>query len=93
MIHQTDVGNDQDFEEFYRRSTCEEANSLIKTIVNQSGEIIAKTTDDGALIGGHHRLSLAASIGQPLFWKDTGEQVTLDAVFFRQMGGAHRLNA
>jgi len=65
----------------------------MKNIVNQVGEVIAKTTDDGTLIGGHHRLSLAASIGQPLFWKDTGEQVTLDAAFFRQLGGAHRLNA
>jgi hypothetical protein len=65
----------------------------MKIIINQTGEIIAKTTDDGILIGGHHRLSLAASTGQPMFWKDTGEQVTLDAAFFRQLGGAHRLNA
>jgi hypothetical protein len=64
----------------------------MKTIVNQAGEVIAKTTDDGTLIGGHHRLSLAASIGDHLFWKDTGAPVTLDAAFFRQLGGAHRLN-
>jgi hypothetical protein len=30
------------------------------------------------LIGGHHRLALAASLGQKLFWKHTGEPVKLD---------------
>ena len=33
----------------------------MKTIVNEAGEIIAKTTDDHTLIGGHHRLAVAAS--------------------------------
>jgi hypothetical protein len=53
--------------------------------VDKVGEIIAKATDDHTLIGGHHRLALAASLGQELFWQDTGEPVKLD-VFFR---GSH----
>jgi hypothetical protein len=38
----------------------------------EAGEIIAKATDDHTLIGGHHRLAIAASLGKKLFWKDTG---------------------
>ena len=33
----------------------------MKVIVDEAGEIIAKATDDHTLIGGHHRLSLAAA--------------------------------
>jgi hypothetical protein len=65
----------------------------MKNIVNQDGEVVAKTTDDGTLIGGHHRLSVAASIGQYLFWQHTGEAVNLDATFFRQLGNIHRHSA
>ena len=50
-------------------------------IVDEGGEIIAKATDDHTLIGGHHRLAVAASLGQKLFWKDTGEPVKLDPFF------------
>ena len=57
----------------------------VKNIVDEAGEIIGKATDDHILIGGHHRLAVAASLGQKLFWKDTGEPVKLD-VFFR---GSH----
>jgi len=57
----------------------------LRNIVDKVGEIIAKATDDHTLIGGHHRLALAASLGQELFWQDTGEPVKLD-VFFR---GSH----
>ena len=49
----------------------------MKNIVDETGEIIAKATDDHTLIGGHHRLAVAASLGQKLFWKDTGEPVKL----------------
>jgi hypothetical protein len=38
------------------------------------------------LIGGHHRLALAAILGQKLFWKHTGEPVKLDPFF---KGGSH----
>ena len=41
----------------------------MKNIVDEDGEIIAKATDDHTLIGGHHRLAVAASLGQKLFWK------------------------
>ena len=54
----------------------------MKTIVDEAGEVIAKATDDHTLIGGHHRLAVAASRGQRLFWRDTGEPVKLD-LFFR----------
>jgi hypothetical protein len=62
----------------------------MKHIVNNEGEVVAKTTDDGTLIGGQHRLSLAASIGQHLFWQDSGKAVTLDASFFKHLRGSHR---
>ena len=52
----------------------------MRNIVDETGEIIAKATDDHTLIGGHHRLAVAASLGQKLFWKDTGEPVKLDAL-------------
>jgi hypothetical protein len=54
----------------------------MKTIVDEAGEVIAKATDDHTLIGGHHRLAVAASLGQRLFWRDSGEPVKLD-LFFR----------
>ncbi len=41
----------------------------MKNIVDEDGEIIAKATDDHTLIGGHHRLAVAASLGQKLFGK------------------------
>src|SRR5258705_9289124 len=53
----------------------------MRNIVDDVGEIIAKTTDDHTLIGGHHRLAVAASLGRKLFWKDTGEPVKLDPFF------------
>ena len=53
----------------------------MKNIVDEAGEIIAKATDDHTLIGGHHRLAVAASLGQQLFWKDTGEPVRLGPFF------------
>ena len=58
----------------------------MRNIVDEAGEIIAKATDDHTLIGGHHRLALAASLGQKLFWKHTGEPVKLDPFF---KGGSH----
>ena len=63
----------------YRRVGLEAA---MRNIVDEAGEIIAKVTEDHTLVGGHHRLAVAASRGQELFWKDTGETVKLD-VFFR----------
>ena len=36
----------------------------MKNIVDEDGEIIAKATDDHTLIGGHHRLAVAASLGK-----------------------------
>ena len=62
----------------------------MRNIVNEAGEIIAKATDDHTLIGGHHRLAMAASLGQKLFWKDTGEPVKLDPYF---KGSSHRHKA
>ena len=56
----------------------------------RSRRIIAKATDDHTLIGGHHRLAVAASLGQKLFWKDTGEPVRLDPFF---KGSSHRHTA
>ena len=49
----------------------------MRSIVDETGQVIAKATDDHTLIGGHHRLAVAAR-----FWKDTGEPVKLD-LFFR----------
>jgi hypothetical protein len=45
----------------------------MKIIVDEVGEIIAKTSDDDILIGGHHRLAVAASLGKRVFWRDTGD--------------------
>jgi hypothetical protein len=59
----------------------------MRNIVDEAGEIIAKVTDDHTLIGGHHRLAVAASLGQKLFWKNTGEPVKLDPLF---KGSSHR---
>ena len=53
----------------------------MKIIVDEAGEIIAKATDDHVLIGGHHRLAVAASLSKRLFWRDTGEPVKLDLLF------------
>ena len=44
----------------------------MKIIVDEVGEIIAKASDDHILIGGHHRLAVAASLGKRVFWRDTG---------------------
>jgi hypothetical protein len=62
----------------------------MRNIVDEAGEIIAKATDDHTLVGGHHRLAVAASLGQKLLWKDTGEPVKLDPFF---KGSSHRLTA
>jgi hypothetical protein len=62
----------------------------MKTIVDEDGEIIAKATDDQTLVGGHHRLAVAASLGKKMFWKDTGEPVRLDPFF---KGTSHRHTA
>ena len=59
----------------------------MRSIVDEAGEIIAKATDDHTLIGGHHRLAVAASLGRKLFWKHTGEPVKLDPFF---KGSSHR---
>jgi hypothetical protein len=64
----------------------------MKTIVDEAGEIIAKATDDHILIGGHHRLAVAASLGKRLFWRDTGEPVKLD-LFFKHHGSSLRHTA
>src|SRR5260370_16160311 len=53
----------------------------MRNIVDEVGEIIAKATDDHTVIGGHHRLAVAASLGRKLFWKYTGETVQLDPFF------------
>ena len=53
----------------------------MRSIVDEAGEVIAKATDDHTLVGGHHRLAVAASLGKKLFWKDTGEPVKLDPFF------------
>jgi hypothetical protein len=59
----------------------------MRNIVDEAGEIIAKAADDHTLIGGHHRLAVAASLGKKLFWKHTGEPVELDPFF---KGSSHR---
>ena len=64
----------------------------MKVIIDEAGEIIAKATDDHTLIGGHHRLSVAASLGKRLFWRDTGEPVKLDH-FFKHHGSSLRHTA
>ena len=62
----------------------------MRNIVDDVGEIIAKATDDHTLVGGHHRLAVAASLGKKLFWKHTGEPVKLDPFF---KGSSHRNTA
>ena len=62
----------------------------MKNIVDEGTARSAKATDDHTLIGGHHRLAVAASLGQKLFWKDTGEPVRLDPFF---KGSSHRHTA
>ena len=52
----------------------------MRNIVNEDGEIIAKATKEGTLLGGHHRIMVAGSLGQKLVWQDTGEPVKLDAL-------------
>ena len=64
----------------------------MKIIVDEAGEIIAKVTDEPVLIGGHHRLAVAASLGKRLFWRDTGEPVKLD-LFFKHHGSSLRHTA
>jgi hypothetical protein len=64
----------------------------VKFIVDEASEIIAQTTDDYTLIGGHHRLAVAASLGKRLFWRDTGEPVKLDH-FFKHHGSSLRYTA
>ena len=64
----------------------------MKIIVDDAGEIIAKATDDHTLIGGHHRLAVAASLGKRLFWRDTCEPVKLDN-FFKHHGSSPRQTA
>ena len=62
----------------------------MRKIVDEAGEIIAKVTEDHTLVGGHHRFAVAASRGQELFWKDTGEAVKIDPFF---KGSSHRHTA
>jgi len=62
----------------------------MRNIVDEGGEIIAKATDGHTLVGGHHRLAVAASLGQKLFWQDAGEPVKLDPFF---KGSSHRKQA
>ena len=62
----------------------------MRNIVDETGEVIAKATDEHTLVGGHHRLAVAASHGRKLFWRDTGEPVKLDPFF---KGSAHRPSA
>jgi hypothetical protein len=62
----------------------------MRNIVNEAGEIIAKATDDHTLVGGRHRKAVVASLGQKLFWQDTGEPVKIDAFF---KGSSHRYTA
>jgi hypothetical protein len=64
----------------------------MRNIVNEAGEIVAKATHDGTLVGGHHRIAVAASLGQKLVWQDTGEPVNLEA-FFRHPASFHRHTA
>ena len=64
----------------------------MRNIVDEAGEIIAITTADHTLIGGHHRLAVAASLNRKLFWRDTGEPVKLD-LFFKHHGSSLRHTA
>jgi hypothetical protein len=64
----------------------------MRNIVDDAGAIIAKATDDHTLVGGHHRLAVAASLGKKLFWQDTGEPVKIDA-FFKHHGSSLRYTA
>jgi hypothetical protein len=64
----------------------------MKIIVDEDGEIIAKASDHHTLIGGHHRLAVAASLAKKLFWRDTGEPVKLDN-FFKHYGSSLRHTA
>jgi hypothetical protein len=63
----------------------------MKTIVDEAGEVIAKATDDHTLVGGHHRLAVAASLSKKLFWR-AGEPVKLDN-FFKHYGSSLRHTA
>lgn len=62
----------------------------MKTIVNEMGDVLAKTTDDGILIGGQHRLRVAANDGEECYWQESGEQVRLDGSFLKQLAGLGR---
>jgi hypothetical protein len=50
----------------------------MRNIVNETGEIIAKASDDNTLVGGQHRIMLASSLGQKMYWQDNGQLVTID---------------
>jgi hypothetical protein len=63
-----------------KRADKKERGGHMRNIVNEDGEIIAKATKDGTLVGGHHRIIVAGSLNQKLFWQDTGEPVKLDAL-------------
>jgi hypothetical protein len=73
-----------------RAAALDWSGHMMRNIVDEVGEIIAKATDDHTVIGGHHRLAMAASLGRKLFWKDTGEPVKLDPFF---KGNSHRNTA
>jgi hypothetical protein len=62
------------------RGGQEQHGGHMRNIVNEEGEIIAKATKDGTLVGGHHRIIVAGSLNQKLTWQDTGEPVKLDAL-------------
>jgi hypothetical protein len=61
-------------------------------IMDEDGEVIAIASDDHTLIGGHHRLAVAAGLGKKLVWRDTGEPVKLDH-FFKHYGSSLRHTA
>ena len=63
-----------------KRRGQEQHGGHMRNIVNEDGEIIAKATKDGTLVGGYHRIIMASSLYQKLFWQDTGEPVKLDAL-------------
>ncbi|MDI3562442.1 hypothetical protein [Bradyrhizobium sp. Arg816] len=65
----------------------------MKIIVDETGEVIAIATNDYILLGGHHRLAVAGSIGKRLFWRDTGEPVKLDFFFKHHPHGNSRRSA
>ena len=65
----------------------------MKNIVDEADEIIAKATDDHTLVGGHHRLAVAASLGQKLYAaRMPGQPVKIDA-FFKRQGSSLRHTA